>query len=177
VPFQNTVTRLWKRLTPPERLEAAVHFWKEPPADMAASAMGVLVRARHMRPQAVRALSVEEKARALSQVLDPGESLVATLLVALHLGSRRALLGAFLDLLGIPHEEGVLKEEAGQLSAPTPEQVKSAVLGLAAKFAPHEVETYLNTLWLQDPDHWGALEGSSEWISGASQPSSPPKAP
>jgi hypothetical protein len=25
-------------------------------------------------------------------------------------------------------------------------------------FPPAQVETYLNTLWLQDPDRWGALE-------------------
>ena len=31
-----------------------------------------------------------------------------------------------------------------------------------------EVRTYLNTLWLQDPERWGALEGASDWLPYAS---------
>jgi hypothetical protein len=172
VPLQSTATRLWKRLTLPERLEAATQFWKEPAPEMAASALAALVKARHMRPQAARSLSTEDKARVLAQVLEPGEPLAASLIVALHLGVRRAMLAAFLDLLGIPHEEGLLKEEAASLPPPTAERAKAAVVGLLERFAPQEVETYVNALWLQDSDYWDALAPSSEWITAAS-PASP----
>ena len=30
-----------------------------------------------------------------------------------------------------------------------------------AAFPPQQVETYLNTLWLQDPDRWQSLEAVS----------------
>jgi hypothetical protein len=162
--FQETATRLWKRLTPAERLAAAKQFWKEPPQDMLASALAALAKARHMRPQSARALAEEEKARALALVLDPGEPLAGALVVALHLGARRPMLGAFLSALGIPHEDGVLKEEAADLAAPTPEKAEEAVLSLVGKFETREIETYLNALWLQDPDHWKALESSAEWL-------------
>ena len=56
MPFHPTAQRLWKSLTPEERLAAAAHFWKEPPAEVAGTALGVLVKARHLRPQAARAL-------------------------------------------------------------------------------------------------------------------------
>jgi hypothetical protein len=39
-----------------------------------------------------------------------------------------------------------------------------AAAGLLASFPPGEVRTYLNTLWLQDPERWGALEGASDWL-------------
>jgi hypothetical protein len=84
--------------------------------------------------------------------------------VSLHLGHRRALLGAFLDALSLPHEEGVLKEEADAEPPVTPEKARAAVGALSA-FPVGHVRTYLNTLWLQDPERWEALEGADDWLS------------
>src|SRR6185436_12281280 len=111
MPFEKTATRLWKRLTREERLTAASAFWHEPPQEVAGSALAAIVKARHLRPQVARALDEEEKARSLASVLDPGETVASALLVALHLGERRPILAAFLDAAGLPHENGVLKEE------------------------------------------------------------------
>jgi len=161
--LQPTATRLWKSLPPEERLAAATAFFAEPPPELAGTALGVLVKARHLRPQAARSLAPDAPARILATVLDPGEPLSQGLLVSLHLGHRRPLLGAFLDALSLPHEEGVLKEEADAAAPVTPENAKAAVGALAA-FPAGEVRTYLNTLWLQDPERWGALEGASDWL-------------
>lgn len=155
--FEPTASRLWKRLTREDRLAAAAAFWREPPQEMLGGAIGAIVKARRMRPQAARALSDEARSQALAGILDPGESLAAALLVALHLGARRSLLKAFLDALGLPHEEGILKEEADALPPPTTEAVTRAVASLGA-FAPTELSAYFNTLWLQDPGRWAALE-------------------
>jgi len=160
-----TATRLWKNLPQEERLAAAAAFFAEPPAELAGTALGVLVKARHLRPQAARSLAPEAQARILATVLDPGEPLCQGLLVSLHLGHRRALLGAFLDALSLPHEEGVLKEEADAAPPVTAEKAKAAVTTLAS-YPAAEVLTYLNTLWLQDPERWGALEGASDWLPG-----------
>ena len=110
--LHTTATRLWKNLPPEERLAAASAFFAEPPTELAGVALGALVKARHLRPQAARALPPEAQSRILATVLDPGEPLAQGLLVSLHLGERRRLLGAFLDALGLPHEDGVLKDEA-----------------------------------------------------------------
>ena len=57
----------------------------------------------------------------------------------------------------LPHEDGVLKEEAD--SAPPVDETKArAALGRLAAFPPDQVRTYLNALWLQDPERWHALE-------------------
>ena len=157
MPFHPTAQRLWKSLTPEERLAAATHFWKEPPTEVAGTALGMLVKARHLRPQAARALEPEAQARILATVLEPGEPLAAALLVALHLGERRPILAAFLDALGLPHENGLLKAE----TEPPPELGQDAARQAVSALAPftrHHVTTYLNTLWLQEPERWGILE-------------------
>src|SRR5512143_2924963 len=91
MPFATTATRLWKRLSQEERLAAAAAFWHEPPEAMAGVAVGAIAKARRMRPQAARALHEEARTNALAGIHDPGESLAGSLLVALHLGSRRPL--------------------------------------------------------------------------------------
>lgn len=161
--LENSAARLWKRLTKDDRLAAARFFFAQPPQETFGSALAVLVKARHLRPQVARSLPPEEQARALSSVLDVGETVAGSLLVALHLGERRALLAAFLDAAGLPHEEGLLKEEADAIAF-TDESARAGVKALAAAFPREQVEVYLNTLWLQDPDRWGPLEHASDWL-------------
>ena len=160
--FEPTAARLWKRLSRDERNAAAGSFWKDTPAEVTGMALAALVKARHMRPQVARALPPEEQARALASVLDVGEPVASSLLVALHLGERRAMLATFLDAAGLPHENGLLKDDAEQ-GAVTGESAGKGVAALrAAGHSPEHVRTYLNTLWLQDPDRWKALEDLPE---------------
>lgn len=158
--FHSTATRLWKGLAPEERLRATSAFFAEPPPELAGAALSALVKARHLRPQAARSLAPEAQARILATVLDPGEPLAQGLLVSLHLAARRPLLGAFLDALSLPHADGILKEEADDAPPVSEEQARAALATLGS-FPPAEVRTYLNTLWLQDPDRWHALEAAA----------------
>ena len=153
--FHPTTARLWKHLSGEERLAAARAFCAEPSPEVAEMALRAIVSSRHMRPQAARRLAPDAQARILATVLDPGEPLAAALLVALHLAHRRPLLSAFLDALGLPHDNGVLKEEG----TPSPVEAAAARQGIEAlgTFPRPEVDVYLNTLWLQDPERWKAL--------------------
>lgn len=160
--LQPTTSRLWKHLSPEDRLAATNAFFNEPSPEVMGMALGAIVRARHMRPQAARALPAEAQARILATVLDPGETLAASLLVALHLAERRPLLGAFLDALGLPHEDGILKEEGEGDPVDAPRLRKG--LDALSSFPPAQVEAYLNTLWLQDPDRWAVIPGALEEI-------------
>jgi hypothetical protein len=163
MPLEKTATRLWKRLGREERLAAAAAFWRETPQEVAAAALAAIVKARHLRPQSARSLGEEEKTRSLAAVLEPGENVASALLVALHLGPRRPMLATFLDAAGLPHENGILKEEddGTRLSEAS---ARAGVHALAASFPRPDIETYLNTLWLQDPDRWEALQNSQEWM-------------
>lgn len=156
--FEATATRLWKRLTRQERLVAASSFFEQPDRDLLGSAEVAISKARRLRPQVARALPADEKARVLASLLEPGEALAAALLVSLHLGERRAMLVTFLEALRLPHEHGVLKDEADTAAPPGDDAAHDAVAVLYEKFDRSEVLTYLNALWLQDPLRWGMLE-------------------
>ena len=68
------------------------------------------------------------------------------------------MLATFLDAAGLPHENGLLKDDAEE-GAVAAESARKGVVALrAAGHTPEQVRTYLNTLWLQDPDRWKALE-------------------
>ena len=160
--FEPTAARLWKRLGRDERNAAAASFWKDTPPEVTGIALAALVKARHMRPQVARSLPPEEQARALASVLDVGEPVASSLLVALHLGERRPMLATFLDAAGLPHENGLLKDEAEEGAVPAESAQKGVAALRAAGHSPEQVRTYLNTLWLQDPDRWKALEDLPE---------------
>jgi len=154
--FEDTAVRLWKRLEREERIAAATRFFEDPSPEVMAGALGAIIKARHLRPQVARSLPPEEQARALASVLDPGEPVASSLLVALHLGARRPMLSTFLDAVGLPHEDGLLKDEADAATLDDA-HLRAGLAALKARFTPHEIRTYLNTLWLQDPDRWSAL--------------------
>jgi hypothetical protein len=149
--WQTTSNRLWKTLSPDEKSMAATELVKDPTPLIKASVTAVVADARKMRPIAARKLAPEVQARILATVRDPGEILASSLLVALHLGPRKPMLIAFLDALGLAHEDGVLKDEATE--AIGLEDLKEACAALSSE-PPSAVRIYLNTLWLQDAERW-----------------------
>jgi hypothetical protein len=159
--LEGNAVRVWKRLQREEKVAAARHFFAEPPQELYATALGAVVKARHLRPQVARSMPVEDLSRALAGILDPGEPLAAGLVVALHLGERRELLKTFLDAAGLAHEEGVLKDEGEPAPVGAP-ALQKGLAALGARFPAHEVKTYLNALWLQDPDRWSGLQDLPE---------------
>ena len=155
--LDTSAARVWKRLTREEKLAAARHFWAEPPREVLGAAHAAVVQALRVRPQSARTLSPERKAAALASAVEPGELLAAALLVALHLGERRALLGAFLDAAGFVHDDGLIADEPA--SPPVSEGVaRRAYEAVSKAFPEDQVRTYLNTLWLQDHERWGVLD-------------------
>ena len=160
--FEPTAARLWKRLGRDERTAAATSFWKDTPPEVSVMALAAVVKARHMRPQVARSMPPEEQARALASVLDVGEPVASSLLVALHLGARRSMLATLLDAAGLAHENGLLKDDADESEVSADAAGKGVAALLAAGHTPDQVRTYLNTLWRQDPDRWKALEGLPE---------------
>ena len=64
------------------------------------------------------------------------------------------MMAAFLDVLGIAHENGVIQEEH---VTPDPAKVAPAAGQLAEQFPAPDVSLYLSTLLCQDPETWGGL--------------------
>jgi hypothetical protein len=75
--------------------------------------------------------------------------------VIYHLERQRPMMGAFLDLLGIAHENGLINEE--NVPKPDADKVRQAAKDLAATYPSEDVSLYLATLVSQDPETWETL--------------------
>ena len=156
---QCSPAQLWGSLDPATRLDAAralyAHDWGEAPTRREADA--TIMHGMRFRETAVRQLPVEKRAQYLARSVRPADSLASSLLLAFHLAHRRAMLGAFLDALKIPHHEGLI-DEKHTLAPPAAAALKKAVEAIESKFPRDQVDLYLATLYVLDRDTWGGLE-------------------
>lgn len=150
-------SQLWKQLSPERKQAAAEAFWSDKNAAVEhAEAIVAIAQRIKFRPKSVIALPVEKKARHLLALSSISELIAARLLVAYHLAQQRPMMGAFLEALGIAHEEGLISDE--DMEAPSAERLQEAATRLAAAYPAEDVALYLSTLVWQDPDTWGGLE-------------------
>jgi hypothetical protein len=157
--------KLWRTLPLEARQAAAVAFWSDDQAGLEqAEGVALIARQIKFRPKSVLTLPVEKKAKHLASMGQVSDLLAARLLVAYHLHHQRPMMGRFLDLLGIPHEEGLITEESPD--APAPEKLDEAAKALAAEFPAADVSLYFWTLLWQDPETWGGLQGRPELTAG-----------
>jgi len=142
-------------MTSAKRLEVARAFWlDEEASNDQLQAVLYISQQKKFRPKTVVGLDEERKARHLASLATLPDSIVARALVAYHLADQRPMMGAFLDALGIAHENGLIQDEG---VAPDPAKVGPAVSKLAQEFPEENVSLYLNTLLCQDPGTWGLL--------------------
>jgi len=151
-------SELWASLDPEVRLAAArslyAHDWGQSPTRREADF--AIMQGMRFRESAVRQLPVDRRAQYLARSIRPTDSLAGSLLLALHLEQRRAMLGAFLDALKIPHTDGLINEDH-ELKPPPAAALKKASKTLTGQFPADEVELYLATLYVLDRDTWGGL--------------------
>jgi len=150
-----TPSRLWRKMSPEQRQRAAHAFWQDDEAanDQVQAAL-LIAQQKKFRPKTVAGLDVDRKSRHLASVLALPDSLAGRALIVYHLAEQRAMMGAFLDALGITHENGLIKEDN---VVPDAAKVPAAVEQIAQQFPADDVRLYLNTLLAQDPETWGAL--------------------
>jgi hypothetical protein len=149
-------SKLWRRMPLEQRIDAAGLFWAdEQSADQQLEAVGSIASHMKFRPRSVLGLADDRKARYLAGLPNLSDAIAARALVSYHLARQRPMMGAFLDLLGIPHENGLIAEET--VPKPDPEKLKTAAADLAAKYPAADVALYLATLVSQDPDTWEGL--------------------
>ena len=166
-PFQSPATgrkdipagpgKLWKRIPQEKRVEAATAFWQDEEESVEQQAEALLAMAAHyrFRPKTVRTLPLDRKVKYLSALPALPDSVAGRVLVAYHLAHQRPMLGAFLDALGIAHDNGVLTDQ--EMKAPEPERLKQAAETLRAAYPAADVDLYFQTLLVQDYETWGGL--------------------
>lgn len=150
-----TPARLWRQMPAPQRLAVAKAFWlDEEAADDQMQAVVLIAQQKKFRPKSVLALDVDRKARQLASIVSLPETLAARALIVYHLGTQRPMMAAFLDALGITHENGLIQEDS---VAPDKEKLGPAVTQISGQFPPDDVALYLKTLVCQDPETWQGL--------------------
>jgi hypothetical protein len=149
-------SQLWKQLSSDRKLQAADAFWSDENAALEqAEAILAIAQRIKFRAKSVVALPREKKARHLVALGAVSELVAARLLVAYHLVHQRAMMGSFLDALGIKHDAGLIDEE--EVTPPPPERLQEAAGAIAGQYPAEDVALYLSTLVWQDPETWGPL--------------------
>ena len=155
-----TPSRLWKQMTGEQRQRAAHAFWEDPDAaDDQVQAAFLIAQQKKFRVKTVIGLDLDRKAKHLATLGALPDPLAARALILYHLADHRAMMGAFLDALGITHENGLIQEDEVK---PDAAKIAPAAAQIAQQFPAEDVRIYLNTLLCQDPDTWGALRDLPE---------------
>jgi len=148
--------QLWKQMSEEQKLRAAEAFWREPDGiEQQVEAMALLAQKLKARPRYIQGLPIEKRAKHLAHFPGMPDLLAARMLVSYHLAHQRPMMSAFLDALGITHDNGLITEDPkGPVTA---EQVKAGRAALAGSYPAEDVELYFATLLAQDPETWSAL--------------------
>ena len=130
-------------------------FWQADEAvdDQIQAAM-LIAGQKKFRPKYVLGLDEEKRSKHLASMASVPETVAARALIAYHLEAQRPMMGAFLDALGIAHENGVIQEDDVK---PDAAKLAPAVDAIEKGFPAEDVALYLNVLVCQDPGTWGGL--------------------
>jgi hypothetical protein len=132
--------RLWRQLPPERRRAGAEAFWQDPEgAEQHAEALAWMARQLNFRLKSLQKLPTERKIRYFTTLGGVPDSVAVRALVAYHLHGKREMMSAFLDQLGIPHDNGVISAE--HLAAPEPGKLAEAAKALAAAYSRPRIRT------------------------------------
>jgi hypothetical protein len=148
---------LWKEMPAEKRLVAANAFWAdEHGQEQQVEVIVTIARKLNFRPKSVPSMPVERRAKLLAG-MDVSDAVASRALIAYHLAAERPMMGAFLDALGIAHDNGLITAE--EVSAPDKAKLEEGVRTLRGAFPADAVRLYLHTLVLLDGDTWSELGG------------------
>jgi hypothetical protein len=115
----------------------------------------LIAQQKKFRPKTIVGLDPDRKSKHLASLASVPDSIAGRALILYHLSDQRALMGRFLDELGIVHDNGLIKEDDVK---PDASKLAPAAATIAREFPPDDVRLYLLTLLCQDPETWGSLE-------------------
>ena len=128
--------QLWKQMSEDQKLRAAEAFWREPDGiEQQVEAMTLLAQKLKARPRYIQGLPIEKRAK--------------------HLAHQRPMMSAFLDAVGIAHDNGLITEDPK--GPVTPEQVSAGRAALEGAYPAEDIQLYFATLLAQDPETWAVL--------------------
>lgn len=149
-------SRIWKRMTSDRRGDAAQLFWSdEQSSEQQVEACALIATHMKFRAKSVLGLPIDKKVTYLVRLPNISDAVAARALVNYHLERQRPMMAAFLDALGVAHENGLISDET--VVKPESEKLRAAATQLASQYPADEVSLYFSTLVSQDPETWGEL--------------------
>jgi len=151
-----SANRVWRQLPNEIRVAACQIFWAESKGTEKQILIGSIAKAKNLREAFVRKSPMERLVNWTAATLSLPDPIVEDLLKKYLLKAHRAVIASFLDLLSIPHSEGMI-EESFDYATLTNERVQEAARRLLASADHTGSELYLKYLVLQGGP-WAGIE-------------------
>ena len=151
-----SANRVWRQMPEEIRLAACRIFWAESKGAEKQFLFASLAKAKNLREVTVRKSPVDKLASWTATTPSLPDPIVDDLLKRYLLHEHRAVIISFLELLNIPHQEGMI-EESFDLATLSVEQVQQAGRTLLESADRSAALLYLKYLVLQG-EPWAVLE-------------------
>ena len=141
-PTSTTVRKLWKALSPEERVAAITAALADDENRwVKTTTRAAVASAIKFRPQTVATWPRQKLVTEAARVPIDDVQLLSAFLVDLHLGTRRPMMAAFLDAVGVKHDGGRIDTEASGPIEATPERLRASAEDHASPDTNDEVVT------------------------------------
>jgi hypothetical protein len=151
-----SANRVWRQLPNEIRVAVCQVFWAESKGTEKQLLIASIAKAKSLREVFVRKSPIERLVNWTAATLTLPDPIVDDLLKKYLLREHRAVIISFLDLLAIPHSEGMI-DETFDYTALTNERVQEAARSLLASADRTGSELYLKYLVLQGGP-WTGIE-------------------
>ena len=151
-----SANRVWQQLPNETRVAVCQTFWVESKGAEKRLLFATLAKAKRLREVFVRKSPIERLVNWTAATLSLPDPIVDDLLKKYLLHEHRAVIVCFLDLLDIPHSQGMIEENFDYVTL-TKERVQEAARSLLASADRKGSELYLNYLVIQGGP-WAGIE-------------------
>ena len=151
-----SINRVWRQLPDETRVAASKLIWAESSGASKQFLFAALAKAKKLREVFVRKSPIERIVNWTAAAMTLPDPIVEDMLKKYLLHEHRVVIISFLDLLNIPHSEGMI-EESFDYNTLTNERVQGAARSLLASADRMGAELYLKYLVLQGGP-WEAIE-------------------
>ena len=151
-----SANRIWRQLPSEIRISASKVFWAETTKEQKQFLFAALAKAKNVREISVRRAPLERLVNWTAATLSLPDQIANNVLQDYLLHDHLATIVNYLDLLGIPHSDGII-EESFDLAALPKERVQDAARTLLASTDRPAAELYLKYLVVQGGP-WSVIE-------------------
>jgi hypothetical protein len=151
-----SANRVWRQLPNEIRIAVCQVFWAESKGTEKQFLVASLAKAKNLREVFVRKSPIERLVNWTATTLSLPDPIVDDLLKRYLLHAHRTVIVSFLDLLHIPHSEGMIEENFDYTTL-TNERVQEAARSLLASADRTGSELYMKYLVVQGGP-WAGIE-------------------